>query len=131
VGYLTLGMQWLLDISSSSILPVILKHMTMKKIMLIILTCVVASCSATKGIINIDDNMKKISVGMTKKKVISVLGHHYEVISSKERTITLGYKAPNNGIYRLVFVDNKLKEWSKDHLRNNRDNRYFKRNSPQ
>lgn len=102
----------------------------MKKIMLIILTYVAASCSATKGIVNIDDNMKKISVGMTKKKVISVLGQDYGVISSKDKTTTLGYKTSDGGLYRLVFIDDKLKEWRKDHFRNNRDNRNLKRNRP-
>lgn len=99
----------------------------MKNIMLIILTCVVASCSATKGIINIEDNMKKISVGMTKRKVISILGHDYEMISSKDKTITLGYKSSDGGSYRLVFMDDKLKEWRKDYLRNNRNDRNLKR----
>lgn len=93
----------------------------MKNIMLIILTYVVASCSATRGIINIEDNMKKISVGMTKRKVISILGHDYEMISSKDKTITLGDKSSDGGLYRLVFMDDKLKEWRKDYLRNNRN----------
>jgi len=60
-------MQWLLDVFSSSILTVILKYVEVKKTILMVLTCVVASCSATKGIMNIDDNMKKISVGMNRK----------------------------------------------------------------
>lgn len=103
----------------------------MRKIILIILTCVVASCSATKGIMDTDNNMKKISVGMTKKKVISILGDDYEITSSKDRTLILGYKSSNNGIYRLVFVDDKLREWNKDYLRNNRLNRNFNRTKPQ
>src|SRR5690606_3875695 len=84
--------QWLPDVFSS--FGVNLKYLTMRKIILIILTCVVASCSATKGIMDTDNNMKKISVGMTKKKVISILGDDYEITSSKDRTLILDIKVP-------------------------------------
>ncbi|MDQ0967694.1 hypothetical protein QFZ20_003097 [Flavobacterium sp. W4I14] len=88
----------------------------MRKFFLAILTCVMVACSASKSLMDMDNGIKKISIGMSKKKVISILGNDYEVISSKERTSTLGYKNPNHGIYRLVFVDDRLNEWSKDRL---------------
>lgn len=86
----------------------------MRIFFLAILTCVMVACSASKSLMDMDNDIKKISVGMSKKKVISILGNDYEVISFKERTSTLRYKSPNHGIYRLVFVDDRLNEWSKD-----------------
>lgn len=85
------------------------------------LICIATSCSSTKGIKNIDDNVKKINVGMTQKKVVSILGNDYEITSSKDNTETLAYKTSSYGIYKLVFVDDKLKEWNKDQHSNHRD----------
>lgn len=95
----------------------------MKNFILLIFICVTTSCSSYKGITSTDNNIKKVSVGMKKKKVISIMGDNYEVLAAREGVMTLGYKSPHNGIYKLVFVRDKLKEWNKEWLRGKlRDN---------
>jgi len=90
----------------------------MRKIILIMMTCILASCSTSKELINIDHKIRKIDIGMTKRKVVSILGDDYEITSSRDKTFVLGYKSSNNGIYKFIFIDGKLKEWNKDYIRN-------------
>ena len=75
-----------------------------------------ASCSSYKGIAYIDENMKKVRLGMTQKKVISILGDNHEVVAYKGEACTLGYKSSDSGIYKLVFMDDKLQKWNKEWL---------------
>ncbi|MDH6307654.1 putative nucleic acid binding AN1-type Zn finger protein [Dysgonomonas sp. PFB1-18] len=86
----------------------------MKKIILLILICIATSCASHKDIASTDNNMKKVTTGMSKKKVISIMGDNYEVISSQNNTYTLGYKTADNGVYKLVFTDDKLVKWNKE-----------------
>lgn len=86
----------------------------MKNIFLLVLVCIMISCSSNKGIANTDKNMKKVNVGMSRKKVVSILGEDYEILSSRNNTYVLGYKTTDDGLYKLVFVNDKLKEWNKE-----------------
>jgi hypothetical protein len=94
-----------------------------KKLLLLVLICSLASCAATtppnyiglsKSMMNTDNNIKNISLGMTKEQVIAVMGEFYEIIGAKEGEFILGYKTYDYGIYKLRFVDNKLIDWTKD-----------------
>lgn len=96
-----------------------------KKLLILTLICTLASCASvlppdykglTNSMMNADNNIKKISLGMTKEQVIAIMGEHYEIIGSKEGELLLGYKAYDYGIYKLLFINNKLKEWTKDWL---------------
>lgn len=96
-----------------------------KKLLILTLICTLASCASvlppdykglTNSMMNADNNIKKISLGMTKEQVITIMGEHYEIIGSKEGELLLGYKAYDYGIYKLLFINNKLKEWTKDWL---------------
>ena len=97
-----------------------------KKILLTLtLVGTLISCAPTsppnyKGIatsmMNTHNSIKEISLGMTQEQVISIMGEHYEIISSKENIVVLGYKSYDNGIYKLYFVDGKLSEWVKEWL---------------
>ena len=87
---------------------------SMKKFFLLILAGIILSCSSYNKVAGTDHQMKKVSPGMSRKKVISIMGKNYEVIAAKNDTYILGYKASENGFYKLVFEDNKLKEWTKE-----------------
>ncbi len=104
-----------------------------KKLLILTLICTLASCASvlppdykglTSSMMNADNNIKKISLGMTKEQVITIMGEHYEIIGSKEDELLLGYKAYDYGIYKLRFVNNKLMEWAKDWLP-----QYYKKDS--
>ena len=68
--------------------------------------------------------MKNIELGMTKKKVISILGKNFEStgarMTSEGSVETISYKtytlSDNNteGYYLLSFKDGKLVEWFKE-----------------
>ncbi|MFV0539307.1 MAG: hypothetical protein ACK5M3_18350 [Dysgonomonas sp.] len=97
----------------------------MKKLLILTLICTLASCTSvlppnynaiTDSMMNADNNIKKISLGMTKEQVIAIMGEYYEIIGSKEGELLLGYKAYDYGIYKLRFINNKLTEWTKDWL---------------
>ncbi len=97
----------------------------LKKLLILTLICTLASCASvlppdykglTNSMMNADNNIKKINLGMTKEQVITIMGEHYEIIGSKEGELLLGYKAYDYGIYKLLFINNKLKEWTKDWL---------------
>lgn len=99
--------------------------MIKKLLIALTLICTLASCAPIlppnyKGIatsmMNADNNIKKIGLGMTKEQVIAIMGENYEVIGSKESEILLGYKSYDYGIYKLRFINNKLTEWTKDWL---------------
>ncbi len=94
-------------------------------IYLLLLFCIMTSCSTYHSMIRADANMKNINLGMTKEQVISVMGKSYEIISSRDSMLTLGYKSGDYGIYRLLFIDGKLKEWDKEWL----TDRYVKESS--
>lgn len=64
-----------------------------KKLLILTLICTLASCASvlppdykglTNSMMNADNNIKKISLGMTKEQVITIMGEHYEIIGSKE-----------------------------------------------
>lgn len=86
----------------------------MKQTLLLILICMITSCSSYRGMMGADSNIKKVNLGMTQQEVIAIMGDTYEIISTKEGTSTLGYKSSDNGIYKLLFIDGKLKEWNKE-----------------
>lgn len=70
--------------------------------------------SVSKSMMNTDENMKKVELGMTQEQVISAMGKRYEIIGARENMVILGYKSYDNGIYKLFFVDEKLIEWNKE-----------------
>ncbi|MDL2290173.1 hypothetical protein LJB95_02080 [Paludibacteraceae bacterium OttesenSCG-928-F17] len=86
----------------------------MKTIIPALLIFMFLSCSSAKDITRVDNNMKKLSIGMKKERVSSIMGKDYEIIASKEGIIVLGYKSPDNGIYKLTFVNGRLTEWEKE-----------------
>lgn len=91
----------------------------MKKIILIIIIAIAASCSSTNRITSNDHKIKKVKVGMTKRRVTSIMGDNYQILASGEGRSTWGYQSSHQGIYRLHFKDGKLKKWNKKWLRNN------------
>lgn len=69
-----------------------------------------------------NENIKKISIGMSKNEVISILGEKYMITSSSKdeagnHTETLGYKSDTAEEYKLVFINQKLTQWSREHIR--------------
>ncbi len=81
-----------------------------------ILACMLTSCASFSSM-TIDNNIKKISIGMTPEQVVSFLGKGYEVVSASEEATTFAYQS-YNGVYNLIFVNGRLKEWYKEWLPN-------------
>lgn len=70
----------------------------------------------SNSMMNIDAKMKDVVLGMTMDEVIRVAGTFYEVVEASESVTVLGYKSYDYGIYKLRFIDGKLKEWKKEWL---------------
>lgn len=85
-----------------------------------LLVLLFASCSSTISLWHADSNMRKISIGMTKEQVISVMGKHYESVAATHQTEVIGYKSSEYEIYILQFENNKLIEWHKEWLQRDR-----------
>ncbi len=87
----------------------------MKQFLAIALTGILfTSCASFQNVMSADSNMKKIDVGMTKERVISIMGKNYEPLGAKGNELTLGYKTADNSTYVLYFVDGILDEWNKE-----------------
>ena len=68
-----------------------------------------------------NEKIKKVEIGMTKDQVIQILGNKYMITSSSRNdkgspVEVLGYKSDSNEEYKLMFVDNKLTEWNREHV---------------
>lgn len=95
--------------------------MNMKKWMYLLVTALVLTGCASLGY-STDRKMKDIELGMSKKKVISILGKHYDIAGARMtpegsiesisyRTVTIADSS--EGYYILSFKDGKLVEWFK------------------
>ena len=100
------------------------EKMNRKKWMFMLIACVfLTGCGSIMNVYKMDSKMQKIELGMTKKKVVSILGNSYEtagarltadgpVESISYQTITVSDST--EGYYILSFRDNILIEWFKD-----------------
>lgn len=94
--------------------------MKQKIITTLTLILLLTSCASTLNVMNTDSNMKKLKIGMTKEEVVSIVGNHYEIIGANKHTEMIGYQYATNEIYILKFENNKLVEWHKEWLRQER-----------
>lgn len=88
----------------------------MKKIIfsLFVIQLIAVSCASLQQTKH-DARIRHINIGMLKDKVITIMGNEYEIIGNDGTTITLGYKTfYDDGLYRLVFKNDTLKEWNKE-----------------
>lgn len=88
---------------------------------LFVLFAFIVSLFATSCITyhNVDKNSKKVSLGMTKDEVVSVMGKSYKVVSiSNERAgqlEVLSYEGMSDDwIYMFYFLDGKLDRMQKE-----------------
>ena len=98
----------------------------MKKIKwmyVLLATFLLTSCGTLMQPYQMDSKMKDIELGMTKKKVISILGKDFESagarMTSEGSIETISYKTASmtentEGYYLLSFKDGKLVEWFKE-----------------
>lgn len=86
-------------------------------------TFLLTSCGTLMQPYQMDSKMKDIELGMTKKKVISILGKDFESagarMTSEGSIETISYKTASmtentEGYYLLSFKDGKLVEWFKE-----------------
>lgn len=80
---------------------------------LCVLMLSVVSCSTNKTLV---DRTKKLELGMSKKKVISVMGNDYKIISAtktKDGDLeVLLYSAPNEiNPYTFYLLNGELEKW--------------------
>ncbi|MBP3518893.1 MAG: hypothetical protein J6K31_10955 [Parabacteroides sp.] len=91
---------------------------------LLLFPLLLVSCGTLMQPYQMDSKMKEVELGMTKKKVISILGNDFESagarMTSEGPIETISYKvytlSDNNteGYYFLSFKDGKLVEWFKE-----------------
>ena len=79
----------------------------------VLLFSLLTSCSSYRGMMNADGNIRKVKIGMTQEEVIAHMGSHYEVIEANQEFVIWGYKAADDGIYKLRFVSDTLVGWNK------------------
>ncbi|MCC8188698.1 MAG: hypothetical protein LIP08_14685 [Bacteroides sp.] len=91
--------------------------MLRKTIPLLTLVLLLTSCAMYTSMMNADKNIRKLSIGMTEKEVIGVMGKEYEVISANSRNTVWGYKSYDDSIYMLYFEKGRLVEWEKEWLK--------------
>lgn len=91
----------------------------MKWMYMLLTICFLTSCAAYKT----ESRMQDIQLGMSKRKVVSILGKNYEPMGARitpDGTIeTIRYFSTsvlnnNEDYYLLNFKDDKLVEWFKD-----------------
>lgn len=87
--------------------------MAKKLLLLITFSMLLFSCSTYNSMKNADKNIRNISIGMSQQQIVSIMGDQYEVVEAKDNVIVWGYKAFDEGIYKLRFVDGKLLGWNK------------------
>lgn len=95
-----------------------------KGIYAIILAITLTACGYVKDVWNMDSNVRKIELGMSKKQVISIMGKYYEIVGARKteygnvETIRYSYSNANNirTSYLLSFEDGKLVEWFQEKL---------------
>ena len=95
----------------------------MKWLYVLLATFLLTSCGTLMQPYQMDSKMKDIELGMTKKKVISILGKDFESagarMTSEGSIETISYKTASmtentEGYYLLSFKDGKLVEWFKE-----------------
>lgn len=88
----------------------------------IIAICLMTSCGAFKDAWNLDKNIKEVELGMSKKKVTSILGNSFTPVGAVDtpdgqiETIRYDYSATDTYMtfYIFNFKDGKLSEWHQD-----------------
>lgn len=80
------------------------------------LMLLLASCSSYQTMVNANDNVKNVSLGMTKEQVIAIMGQSYRLsgVSSLENgglKEAIWYPATQKSIFFFTFEADKLIEW--------------------
>lgn len=82
--------------------------------------CLLTGCVSNHIAWNINTNIKKIALGMSKDQVISILGKDYMIASSSKDAYgkpieILAYKSDAYEEYKLKFVNAQLMEWNREY----------------
>ncbi|NDV65889.1 hypothetical protein [Bacteroides sp. 224] len=91
-----------------------IKNLFLGVLLLIILT----SCASYGNMFTANTRIKDVEIDMNKNEVIAIMGKTYEVIGVTEHVEVWGYKTIDEAIYKLYFVDGRLKEWNKEWIIN-------------
>ena len=86
----------------------------MKWLYVLLATFLLTSCGTLMQPYQMDSKMKNIELGMTKKKVISILGKDFESAGARISYKTASMTENTEGYYLLSFKDGKLVEWFKE-----------------
>lgn len=97
------------------------KTMFRKLFVIIALGIALNSCSVYNTMRKANDNVKKVELGMTKERVISIMGEkNYRMSGLKENVHGLEeriwYPATQTSIFIFTFVDGQLVEWTEKFL---------------
>lgn len=65
------------------------------------------SCYITR-LAQVDDNVKKLDIGMAKREVINIMGNDYNIANANINVVELEYRTLDNFVYILSFMDDRL-----------------------
>lgn len=97
--------------------------MKIKKIICAIVTiCLLTACSTIKDSFYMGKKIKEIELGMSKEKVISILGKNYSPLGAVDtpngKLETIRYTHPISQTYSVYYVlnfrDSVLEEWHQE-----------------
>jgi len=89
----------------------------MKSFFVVIFFCFSIISIADTEIKGLDSKIRKVSVGMKKNKVVSILGSDFFVVLATNEQVVLEYSNNDTSFYKLVFVDDKLKELKRERFK--------------
>jgi len=65
--------------------------------------------------INADSNIRKVELGMSKKKVIDIMGKSYRAVGAihtpEGDVEIIGYENAEEGMYKMHILNDKLVQW--------------------
>lgn len=98
---------------------------TGRMICVIVAICLMTACGVIKDAWNLDQNINKVELGMSKKQIVSLLGNGFTPIGAVDteegqiETIRYDYSSTQTHItyYIFNFKDGKLSEWHREQER--------------
>lgn len=94
---------------------------TKNLVLISLLACFLSACVTGNYAWSINEDIKKVQIGMTKNEVIQVLGKNYTITSASKDDEgnyieVLGYESVYDEEYKLKFINNKLVEWNRERI---------------
>lgn len=88
-------------------------------VLFVVLGCVTFSCSSYRDSMNVEERVRKVTIGMTKDEVVNIMGNNYQSIeafktSGGDGVELLSYTNLQDDVYILRFENGRLVERNTD-----------------